>query len=99
MKYTVIRENPETLQSEALLQGEPVPAWAKDLVHADDLESSSKSQSSSGSSGPDYSKMTPAELQGEADKRELEVEGSGANGNVVKADLVSALEADDAENA
>lgn len=43
----------------------------------------------------DYSSMNSADLKAEADERELEVEGSGANGNVTKADLVKALEEDD----
>lgn len=39
------------------------------------------------------------ELQAEAEKRGLTVEGSGANGNVVKADLIAALQKNDAEGA
>lgn len=51
----------------------------------------SKSASSYGSQKVDA-------LEAEAEKRGLEVEGSGADGKVVKADLVAALEADDAAN-
>lgn len=47
----------------------------------------------SGSSG--YSGQSVEELQAEADKRGLEVEGTGKNGNVLKGDLVAALEQDD----
>lgn len=46
--------------------------------------------------GSDYGSQQKEDLQAEADKRGLEVQGSGKDGNVVKADLVSALEADDA---
>lgn len=44
----------------------------------------------------DYESHLKDDLQGEADRRGLEVEGTGADGNVVKDDLVAALEADDA---
>lgn len=38
------------------------------------------------------------DLVTEADERGLKVEGSGKGGNVIKKDLVAALEADDAKN-
>ena len=50
-----------------------------------------------GSAG--YSSKGADELKAEAEKRGLEVEGTGANGNVLKDDLVKALEADDVANA
>ncbi|MGH3428481.1 MAG: hypothetical protein ACRDQZ_13090 [Mycobacteriales bacterium] len=40
---------------------------------------------------PDYATQTKAELQEEADKRHLEVKGTGADGAVLKDDLVKAL--------
>lgn len=43
-----------------------------------------------------YDALKLAQLQEEADKRELSVSGTGANGNVTKSDLVAALIADDA---
>lgn len=43
-----------------------------------------------------YDAMNVPDLQAEADRRGLEVQGTGADGNVVKADLVGALQADDA---
>jgi hypothetical protein len=49
--------------------------------------------------GKGYGDMSPDELKAEAEKRELEVTGTGANGNVKKSDLVAALEADDAASA
>ena len=45
-----------------------------------------------------YAGQGADELKAEAEKRGLEVEGTGANGNVLKADLVAALEADDKAN-
>lgn len=42
-----------------------------------------------------YGGRTVDELRAVADSRGLEVEGSGADGRVLKADLVAALEADD----
>lgn len=42
-----------------------------------------------------YGEMTVKELQAEADERGLTVEGSGANGNVLQEDLLTALKADD----
>lgn len=45
----------------------------------------------------DYDKASPEALQAETDRRGVTPEkGSGANRNVVKADLVRALEEDDA---
>lgn len=40
-----------------------------------------------------YDDMGVEDLQAEADRRGLEVEGTGANGNVLKKDLVDALKA------
>jgi hypothetical protein len=45
---------------------------------------------------PAYADQSPADLKAEAERRDLQVDGSGANGRVVKDDLVKALEADDA---
>jgi hypothetical protein len=49
----------------------------------------------SGSSSSSYSGQSVEELQAEADKRGLTVEGSGKDGNVLKRDLVAAHEQDD----
>jgi hypothetical protein len=38
LKYTLIVRHPGTGDPVPLLAGEPVPDWAKDLVHKDDLE-------------------------------------------------------------
>jgi hypothetical protein len=46
-----------------------------------------------------YAAMKSADLQAEADQRGLTVTGTGAGGNVVKDDLVAALQADDAAKA
>jgi hypothetical protein len=44
---------------------------------------------------PSYDQLTTSQLKAEADRRELEVEGTGKDGNVVKNDLVAALQAAD----
>jgi len=46
-------------------------------------------------SGGGYADQNADALKAEADRRGLEVEGTGKDGNVLKADLVSALEAHD----
>lgn len=48
-----------------------------------------------GPAAPDYGAMTKDELQAEAERRKLEVKGTGKDGAVVKADLVAALTAAD----
>jgi len=45
----------------------------------------------------DYDQWTKAELEDEAAKRDLDVTGTGKNGNVLVTDLVTALRADDRE--
>lgn len=109
MRHTMVVRNPDTLAATALLKGESLPDWATDLVHADNLESAKAAKaaadsgsgdaSGSGDSGPDYSGMKPEELKELADSRELEVTGTGKDGNVLKGDLVAALEADDTAKA
>lgn len=101
LKSTVVVRHPETLEAHALLEGSEVPDWATDLVHPDNL----------GDGGSDsdkgYDGQKTDELQAEVDKRNadredddlIEVTGTGKDGRVLKADLVAALEADDAENA
>lgn len=54
----------------------------------------SKKQDASEEEGV-YNSMTVDALKALVEERELEVEGSGSGGNVVKADLIAALEADD----
>lgn len=46
-----------------------------------------------------YDEHSKEELQAEADRRGLEIEGSGKEGNVLKDDLIEALEDDDEEKA
>lgn len=38
LRYTLAIRNPDTQEVESLLQGAEVPVWARDLVHADDVE-------------------------------------------------------------
>lgn len=51
--------------------------------------------SGSSSSSSSYASQSVEELQAEVDKRGLAVEGTGKDGNVLKRDLVAALEQDD----
>lgn len=100
MRHTMVVRNPDTMEATALLKGEPLPDWATDLVHADNLESATAAKAtSSGSEDKGYAGMKPDELQAMADERELKVTGTGKDGNVLKGDLVAALEADDASKA
>jgi hypothetical protein len=46
-----------------------------------------------------YESRDKESLQAEADRRDVTVEGTGANGNVTKADLVSALKREDESEA
>lgn len=107
MRHTMVVRNPNTMEAVALLAGEPVPDWVTDeLVHPDNLESakaakaaSSDSGSGSGADDKGYAGKTPEELTAEAESRGLAVTGTGKGGNVLKGDLVAALEAHDAANA
>ena len=67
-------------------------AWATE-------DSADSGDSGSGSGDKGYAGMKPDELQALADERELKVTGTGKDGNVLKGDLVAALEADDAAKA
>lgn len=51
-----------------------------------------------GGEGTDYNSMSTEELKALADERNLDVEGTGSGGNVLKADLLQALKENDAEN-
>lgn len=46
-----------------------------------------------------YGEMSVKDLQAEADRRDLEVKGTGANDRVLQEDLINALKADDAAKA
>lgn len=38
LRYTVVVRHPDNGEATALVAGQPVPDWATELVHADDLE-------------------------------------------------------------
>lgn len=107
LKHTMVVRHPDTLEATALLVGSEVPDWASDLVDEGNLESKAAAKaakteapaggSTSGDKG--YAGQTPDELKTEAESRGLTVEGTGKDGNVLKGDLVAALEADDASKA
>lgn len=84
---TLPREFAEAKKVEILEDKPAVDARGEALSakHVANLKPSSK-----------YGGMKPDELAEEAARRELTVEGTGASGNVLKADLVAALDAHDA---
>lgn len=86
-----------------LVAGQPVPPDLADAYRAkvgDEQAETTPGEDTGGSPDPDpitedYGSYSPELLQGEVERRGLTVEGTGASGNVVKGDLVSALEAND----
>ena len=97
LKYTLVVRHPDTLEAVALIAGSELPKWATELVDPGNLESGKSKTADDETEDKGYAGQKPADLAAEAEKRNLEVEGTGANGKVLKADLVAALEADDAE--
>lgn len=87
LKYTLIVRNPEG-DPVALLQGQPVPGWASNLVHADDIDGPADDGG--------FGSMTKDELKAEIDARNADRDDDAKivpdGGN--KPDLVAALEAD-----
>ena len=73
-----------------------VPVGLADSLGLDAVKAPAKGSASDEPQA--YDKLTRDELEAEFKKRKLDLptEGSGNDGNVVKADLVAALEADDA---
>jgi hypothetical protein len=72
--------------------GQPVPP---DLVDAYNGDTRASDGSDPDGSAVDYESQSVEELEAEAKQRGIydDIEGTGANGNVVKADLVKALSA------
>lgn len=87
--HTLVVRHPDTLVATPLLAGSPVPEWAADLVHDDDVEGAAKPE--------DYGAWTVAALEPEVASRNTDREDDDkvvpASGK--KADLVAALVADD----
>lgn len=99
LKHTMVIRNPETLLPEALLEGSEVPAWAKDLVHADNLTTGGGKGSGGGSEkGKGYDDLSVAKLKA-AIKERNESRSDEADhikpAGTKQADLVAALVADD----
>jgi hypothetical protein len=85
-----------------VIAGQPVPPDLVDAYHekvGHKAEEPVADAHSDDSSSSNYADQTVEDLRAEADRRELEVEGTGKDGNVVKKDLVAALEASDADAA
>lgn len=99
---TVVND-PETGLPTALLKGEDVPVWAVDQVGDHLVEQDDDGEDD----GPDYAGQSNTDLEKEIGRRNTDrtgdavivPAGTGNAGRVVKADLVAALEADDAKTA
>lgn len=95
LKYTLVVVHPDTGMPVALLVGEPVPEWAADMVQPDDY--AEESPAGVGGAKP----LTNAELEAEIAARN---EGRADEDLIVpagktKADMIAALDADDAKSA
>jgi hypothetical protein len=86
-KEDVVVHDPNLGIDRKLIAGQPVPPDLVDVY---------RKETGDGSGSRSYDDQTVEDLQAEVDRRGLEVEGTGKDGKVVKADLVKALEADDA---
>lgn len=101
LRYTVVVRDPDGA-AVALKQGESVPDWASDLVHADDLEGGDPvGGDPDGGSNEPPKEPTNAELEAEIASRN---EGRDEADRIVplskkKPDLMAALAADDAKQA
>lgn len=86
------------------VMGDPTPGSAVGGLTPDEraaLEARARGEGGDGSDDAaaieerDYDGASVPALKAEVARRELDVEGTGSGGNVVKSDLVAALEADD----
>lgn len=79
------------------MEADDVDLEAREEVTADEQEAQVDPEAHFGGENelPAYEDMTKSRLEGLAEERGLEVEGTGANGNVTKDDLVMALAMDD----
>lgn len=75
-----------------LIAGQPVP---RDLVNAYNAAIGGDDEAGDSPAGKYADWKRPA-LEAEVDERELDITGTGANGNVLVKDLIAALEANDA---
>jgi hypothetical protein len=97
-EYLFVGEHADTLASgRHVAPGDSVPADAVDLddQHDCNLVDEGRLVPISPPEPSAYEKQSADELQAEAERRGLEVDGTGADGNVLKKDLVAALEAHD----
>ena len=100
LKYTLVVRHPETLAAEALVEGKPVPGWAKDLVHEDDLVSANDEAQGDGDETEvkPYAKWKKADLEAEVESRNTDradYEQIVIGGKGTVPDLAEALDADD----
>ena len=102
LAYTLVVRHPDTDAPTALLVGKRLPAWAKGLVDpgnlVDDVDEADEDESPAGATG--YGAMKVAELKAEIGSRnEGRDEADLIPLDGKQADLVAALEADDALSA
>lgn len=98
LKYTLIRLHPDSGIATPLLEGKPVPAWASDLVEADDIVGGSKEsvKADAKTDGSPYAGLKSADLKAEIAKRnEGREDAAKISDKGAIAVLVAALEADD----
>ena len=94
LKYTLVVRHPETHAAVALLVGEKVPGWAKDLVEPGDLEGAPEPAEDQPAG---YSALKVDDLKAEIEKRNAGREDDAKlSAEGLKADLVAVLVADDA---
>lgn len=80
----------------SVMRGDELPANVPDdMVQRLDAAGALEPLPGADVAGSGYESMTVDDLHEMADTRGLTVDGTGANGNVLKSDLVAALEADD----
>lgn len=88
----------EATITKALAEKHKLDVLPKPAVDARGYALSEKPKITLPRAGSKYDGLTAEELQADADQRQLHVEGTGKDGNVLKADLVTALRAHDASH-
>jgi hypothetical protein len=98
--FAVALGEPVTDEEAAELPEAEVESFTVDSDNTDDTEPEADEPTDDDSDEVDYNLWTRAQLEEELEARgiDLPTEGSGANGNVLKDDLVLVLEGDDADD-
>lgn len=85
----------EVTVTEAFAAKHKLPVLEKDAADARGFALSEKRHIKLTPAGTKYDAMKPDELQAQVEQRQIHVEGTGKDGNVLKSDLVLALVAAD----